>query len=226
MKIIVSDFDGTFFNDDYLENIDYLNKFVEAGNLFIIATGRGINNLRKDIEDYKIKYSYLICSDGSTIYDNKGNNLYTCYINEQTVYDICKILDNDLNISFTLLENDNIASSSLSSSICARYIDRKKALEQMNSIVQNFNDVYAYLSTNYINIRDIKTSKSEAINFLLKKYHFNKNDIYVIGDDVNDIQMIKDFNSFTYENSIEELKKNSKYIVKNFKEFIDKVSNF
>ena len=48
MKIVVSDFDNTFFTDKYLENIDIINDFVNKGNKFVIATGRPLYLLKKD----------------------------------------------------------------------------------------------------------------------------------------------------------------------------------
>ena len=49
MKIIVSDFDGTLFGDDFEENRKAINDFVHRGNLFIIATGRAMNYLAEDL---------------------------------------------------------------------------------------------------------------------------------------------------------------------------------
>lgn len=221
MKIIVSDFDGTFFNPKYEENIRKINEFVEQGNLLIIATGRGRNNLEKDIQDKNIKYSYLICNDGATIYDAKNQNLYTSYIETETIYKICNILDNDLNISFTLLENDLYASASTASAISAKYNDRTLAEKTMNKILDEFDDVTAYLSTNYINIRNKITSKKEGIKILQEMFGFKKEDIYVIGDDVNDIEMCEEYESYTYQNS--KIKNYTKNVVNNFKDAIDKI---
>lgn len=221
MKIIVSDFDGTFFNNQYEQNINIINKVVEQGNIFIIATGRGINNLRKDISEKNIKYTYLICNDGATIYDYKNENLYTSYINMETIYKICDILDNDSNISFTLLENDLYASASKASAISAKYQDREIAEQTMNRILEEFDDVTAYLSTNFINIRNKITSKKEGIKILQNQFNIDQNDIYVIGDDVNDIEMCEEYKSITYEHT--KIKNYTKCVVKDFKEAIDKI---
>ena len=223
MKIIVSDFDGTFFNSQYEQNIKKINDFVEKGNLFIIATGRGRNNLNKDIKNKKIKYSYLICNDGATIYNNRNENLYTSYINTETIYKVCDELDKDKNISFTLLENDMYASASMASAISAKYQDRKLAEETMNKITNQFDDLTAYLSTNYINLRNKTTSKEIGIRILAEQFDFNTNDIFVIGDDVNDIEMCKEYKSFTYENS--KIKDYTKFVVKDFKTAVDKIMN-
>lgn len=223
MKIIVSDFDGTFFNNQYEQNINIINKFVDQGNIFVIATGRGKNNLEKDIQDKKIKYTYLICNDGATIYNNKNENLFTSNINRETIYKVCELLDNDENISFTLLENDMYASASIASAISAKFIDRDIADKTMKNIVERFEDLTAYLSTHFINIRNKTTSKKEGIKILQEKFQINSEDIFVIGDDVNDIEMCEEYKSFTYENT--KIKNYTKYVVKDFKNAVEKIMN-
>ena len=53
MNLLVSDFDGTFFDDNYEKNIQFIK---ECKNLdFIIATGRNILSLKNDL---KIKCKY------------------------------------------------------------------------------------------------------------------------------------------------------------------------
>ena len=73
MKLIVSDFDLTFFDENYDENIELINSFVDKGNMFIIATGRSYELLKKEIENKNIKFKYLICSDGAVILDENLN---------------------------------------------------------------------------------------------------------------------------------------------------------
>ena len=40
MKLVVSDFDLTFFDEHYDENIELINSFVKKGNLFTIIVCR------------------------------------------------------------------------------------------------------------------------------------------------------------------------------------------
>ncbi len=221
MKILISDFDGTFFDDDYLNNIKKVNDFVDHGNIFIIATGRSINNLKLDILDYKIKYSYLICSDGASIYDNKHNNLFVCDIDRELINPICNLLDSDSNISFSFIENDNIASGTHANTIAGKFIDRNKCENLVEEINQKFPLVYAYLSNDHINIRNKKVSKYEAIKFLINNYNLKSENIYTVGDNINDIEMCRNFNSFSFEHADKNIKSVSKVIVHNFSEVID-----
>lgn len=216
MKILISDFDHTFFDNNYANNIEIVNKFVDEGNMFIIATGRSINNLKIDIGDYNIKYSYLICSDGASIYDNKHNNIFSCDINEELINPICDLLDNDSNITLTLIENDNIVSGTHANSIAGKFIDKEECKTLVDQIKNKFPLVNAYLSDNYINIRNKNVSKYEAIKFLISNYGLNEEDIYTIGDSINDIEMCRNFKSFSFNFADFEVKKVSDIIVNDF----------
>ncbi len=221
MKILISDFDHTFFDDNYLKNIELVNKFVSEGNLFIIATGRSINNLNIDIIDYKISYSYLICSDGASIYDNKHNNIYTCNIDANLINPICNLLESDSNITLTLIENDNFVSGTVANSIAGKFIDKVKCESLVKKLNKLFPTINSYLSDNYINIRNKKVSKYEGIKFLIDNYNLDSEKIYTIGDSINDKEMCKNFSSFSFYNADESVKFVSNTILENFEEAIN-----
>lgn len=221
MKILISDFDHTFFDDNYLKNIELVNKFVSEGNLFIIATGRSINNLNIDIIDYKINYSYLICSDGASIYDNKHNNIYTCNIDANLINPICNLLESDSNITLTLIENDNFVSGTVANSIAGKFIDKVKCESLAKKLNKLFPTINSYLSDNYINIRNKKVSKYKGIKFLIDNYNLDSEKIYTIGDSINDKEMCKNFSSFSFYNADESVKFVSNTILENFEEAIN-----
>lgn len=221
MKILISDFDHTFFDDNYLKNIELVNKFVSEGNMFVIATGRSINNLNIDIIDYKINYSYLICSDGASIYDNKHNNIYTCNIDANLINPICNLLESDSNITLTLIETDNFVSGTVANSIAGKFIDKVKCESLVKKLNKLFPTINSYLSDNYINIRNKKVSKYEGIKFLIDNYNLDSEKIYTIGDSINDKEMCKNFSSFSFYNADESVKFVSNTILENFEEAIN-----
>ena len=96
-KVLVVDYDRTLFinNDDVLNNINSINKFRENGNIFIIATGRTYNSLKKEIDKYNIEYDYLILNHGSLL---KKINL---------PYFIIKLIEIFYLISLTIYQNIN-----------------------------------------------------------------------------------------------------------------------
>ncbi|MBQ8338388.1 MAG: Cof-type HAD-IIB family hydrolase [Oscillospiraceae bacterium] len=72
-KIIASDLDGTLLRDDKTisqENLDAIKKFTEMGGIFVPTTGRAIG----EVPDFLLNnpdIRYIICSDGTGIYDKQ-----------------------------------------------------------------------------------------------------------------------------------------------------------
>ena len=61
-KILVSDYDNTFYINEYdiKNNIQNVEKFRNKDNIFVIATGRSYYDFNKKLKEYPIKYDYLI----------------------------------------------------------------------------------------------------------------------------------------------------------------------
>lgn len=195
MNLLVTDFDGTLFDNNYENNI----KFVEELNNtdFVIATGRNYPSLK---EDLKVKCDYYICNDGGYILDKDLNLLYRNYINKNTVETVYSrilelgyndyFLDNIDEFSKEIIDNVNKISVRIQNDIPDK--DIKYLLEGLD-------DIYAYISTNWINILSVESKKSYGIDYLtnLNKY----NNIYVVGNDINDYDMLKKYNGYFIGNS-------------------------
>lgn len=194
MDLLVSDFDGTFFDVNYIKNIEFIkeNKSLD----FVIATGRNFISLKKDL---KIKCKYYICNDGGYILDSNYKLIYRNYIKENIVkiiYSRIKELGY-IEYFFDNVEtiNKNIVDNVNKISIKIKENNVKKDIEYL---LNGLSDVYAYISTNWINIINIDSKKSKAIDFIL---NFNNYDnIYVIGNDVNDIDMLRKYNGYLINN--------------------------
>lgn len=81
-----------------------------------------------------------------------------------------------------------------------------------------------YVTGDAIEIISSKTNKSYAIELLSKKLKISKKNVYTIGDGYSDITMVKDYNGYCMENSVQELLKycqNNK--VRSVSELINKI---
>ena len=74
-----------------------------------------------------------------------------------------------------------------------------------------------------IEILSNKTSKSQAIEFLINKLYIDDKNVYTIGDGYSDIEMIKTFNGYCMKNSVEELKNIAKSQYNSVSELIYKI---
>lgn len=230
-KIIVSDYDQTFYlNDEDIEaNKKSIHSFREAGNLFIIATGRSFMDFKKKANMYNLEYDYLIINHGATILDSNDNIILNVSIDNDVVNNI-KI---DVNLEKSI---SHFCCSELESrvdfehkdltKIETRYGNREEAWERNEIINKKYNNyVNSYfLTSNSIEIISSKTSKSHAITVLLEKLHIAKENVYTIGDGYSDIEMIRDFNGYCMEDSVPELKEVTTKVVKSVSELVEIVT--
>ena len=96
-KLLVSDYDQTFYlNDNDIENNKiYVNKFMDSGNLFVIATGRSYLDFHNKLDIYDFNYNYAILNHGTTIIDKNNKVLFNICIPDEIIPQI----QNDLNLS-------------------------------------------------------------------------------------------------------------------------------
>lgn len=194
MKVIACDFDNTFYVKDekiFKENIKTVDEFIKAGNIFIIITGRSNTNIYKVIQEHNIKYSYLVCQDGANIFDTNNNCIKTNLLDNNKSEKIEEyLIKNNIEYHYESAYNDedNIKKAN-KITVCLKETDDKiKLLEE----IKRLTDIYAYISSRHINIIDSYVNKSTAIDYLIKSNIINEN-ITVIGDDINDYEMLSKY---------------------------------
>lgn len=211
MKLLATDFDKTLFKGkDYKKNIKHINKFVDAGNLFIIVTGRYFNSLLNAIEGLDLKYSYLICNDGGIIFDKDLNIIYRKDIPKNIANDIANIYDESSCLSDwyidtgTSITKDTTATAN---GLIGQFDNVEEAKELLDNIKSRYKEVDGYLSEKWINVAEKTINKGSGIKELLKIIKIDESDVYTIGDAVNDISMSDyNFNSYSMSDSVIELK--------------------
>ena len=234
-KIIVSDYDGTFFLDEkeIRKNVDKVNKFREENNLFVIATGNNFRRFQEVILEYSIKYDYLILDQGACIFDNQGNLLKSCFLD----YDISKKVMDEIiqtNKEYKLCtqyaETDTIEEKNITK-MGVNYIDLQEAIQFTNKINTKFGEyVHAYTmifeEVNIVEIISSQTDKSEAIRYIVNREEIEKDNIYTIGNGYNDISMIENFNGYCMKDSVDELLEKCQNHVDSVSDLIDKVMQY
>ena len=229
-KILVSDYDQTFYlNDEDIEkNKKSVENFRKHENIFIFATGRSYFDFMNKAERYKLKWDYLIINHGATILD-KNNNIISNYTIDNN---IIKNIEKDLEIKKSInhfcckLENSRTDFNDKDlTKIYAKY--EKDKAEQINSLInKKYSEfVNCYLvSGNAVEIISNKTCKSNAIEEIVQIEKVNRENIFTIGEGYSDIEMIKNYNGYCMEKSVQELLKicNGK-IVKSVSELIEEI---
>ena len=214
MKMLVSDYDKTFYlNDDDIEiNKKCIDTFRENGNIFVIATGRSYLDFKKASNSHGLKYDYVILNHGATIIDNKDNILYNEYMEDGIARKIKDFLRLDKTISnfcCSLLESRVDFNHKEITKINAKYSTLEDALDVYKKILNTYStriNIY-HVSTYTVEIVSNKVNKAEGISFLANKLNLNKDFIYTIGDSYSDIEMIKNYNGYCMSDSKEDVKK-------------------
>ena len=213
-KILVSDYDNTFYinDNDIKNNIKKVETFRNKKNIFVIATGRSYYDFTKKLKDYPIKYDYLIINHGATILDFNGNIKENYIIDENTknflIQDL-ELYDQDTMFACSILESRVSIKSHNITKIHKQFPTIEEA-KKMNGIINNkySNHIISYLipANNAIEIISSKTNKANAINKIAKIENVNTQNIFTIGDSYNDIEMIENFNGFCVQNAEKEVK--------------------
>ena len=198
MKILGSDFDNTIYfledSEKTNKNVESIKKYVSKGNIFTIITGRTYSEIKSDLNKIDIPYTYLICGDGALIFDSTDYCLSSTKISKELVEQVTlymqergykPYLEDGYNI--TTNPDDCIKVTSLYAT------NKEDGIKLSNEINKKFN-LYAYASRNHVNVNNPINNKKEAILRLIEIANFNKNDIHVIGDDINDYEMLEYFN--------------------------------
>lgn len=212
MKMLVSDYDDTFYikDEDIKRNIDLVKLFMK-NNFFTIATGRSYFDFKKKKDLYGIEYNYLIINHGATIIRN-NDVIYNMPIDNSVKNELIKDLKLEKTISNfacseldsrVSLDNDNLTK------IHVRYNTKDEAKEINELLIKKYlGKINSFLvcKDEAIEIVASEVNKSNAIRFIAKIQNIIDDNIYTIGDSYSDIEMIENFNGYCMTNSIKELK--------------------
>lgn len=218
-KILISDFDLTLYTDrdSLLKNIKAIDKFRADGNLFVLATGRSINDLNKVLNGDYLPYDYLILNHGTLIMDKEGNVLNEKYIEEDIVkgiYDIaCAYLPwiCDKKIYSAVKKDIEFGSAPINKVMFDfKMVYHEKMQEFYNTVKKKYGDkVFGYIlkwdDCDEIEFLANGVNKTSQIDFIIDKEGIPLENVYTIGDGINDKEMLLKFNGVCMENSFSEI---------------------
>ena len=225
MKILGSDFDNTlYFLDDEektRKNIEAVKRFIAKGNIFCIITGRTYLEIKEDLTKLGLPYTYLVCADGALIFDSTDYCLKKINLDRKIVEETVKILkengyDPYLEDGYNITTNpdDCIKVSSL-------YATTKEDGIRIAELISKELKVYTYASRKHVNVNNPLNDKKQAILRLAEVANLNPTEFHVIGDDVNDYEMLEAFNAAIVERHNPMLDKLNLPVYKTLADYID-----
>ena len=204
MKLLVSDYDGTIKTYDnnpskiekyiFFKNIKAINDFCND-NKFVIATGRNTSSIYNETKKYNILYNYLISYNGRVIVDKNKDIINAQYIDNNFLQEL-----NNINIKKLSLFNE-FGEAKSDENLIYIYLT-PNSIKSISNNLNEWRNKYPNLEISYdflfnsISIRK-KCNKLLGIKELLKIENDIKNeDIVVVGDEMNDKDMIEYFNGY------------------------------
>ena len=231
-KIVACDLDETLLSDDRTiskENIEAIQKAKELGVKFVPATGRGFNTVGgtlKDLGLYDLENEYVISYNGGAITENKGSKLLhfegisfekaSELYKRGLDYDVCiHVYTKDMVYAY---KYDNIDFLKGQEIVKVLYMNTDyqylKGIENDLKEITSDLDV-SYSSNRYIEFNHQGVNKGQGLKKLAELLHVDIKDTIAIGDNFNDLSMIKVAGlGVGVQNTVEEMKKECDIITK------------
>lgn len=216
MLLISSDYDGTFDNSLFNIRVNNLRikKFRSDGNIFMINTGRCFKNAKLVTDQYKIPYTYLAAGDGTSLYNEKDELIYFNKLDSKMIDEYLFFAqENKLgNIDFLYEEEYSkryidcreIGSVSLTVERRDLSTELREAFKELERKHPDYVfSIYYGNGVAFLTIKSKGINKTLPIRFIQDKYGIHSKDIFTIGDELNDLEMIREFNGFHVGNNPE-----------------------
>lgn len=243
IKMVVTDIDGTILNWSGLFSpfvIDCINEMQEKGIKVVLATGR-MHASTVPISRALSLNNPIISYQGGLIKDVDGTTLYqqilpTKYVNEiinwakqknahlnlymndnlyveQDCYEIRKYIKGKF-VNFHVQNFSDLELKDINKLLAINYEDADLVTSWEKELSAKYPDLYIVKSTPYfceIGSKDAK--KSLGVEFLSKLWNIKKEEILTIGDQNNDIELLKAGGiAVAMGNATDELKEYADYI--------------
>lgn len=223
MIIIASDFDGTL-NHHGISDGDKkaIKKFREAGNKFGIVTGRDLEMATwviYDLEKVGLEVDFVICCTGGVILSFDGEIISAKkqktgeYINEILNYARTLSLgvfrvSNEMTTCYADRKNrikQDFSAISEMTQANAWFEKEEDAEKFLQYVIKNHkDDISIFRNGGSIDMPPYGVSKVSGVYDYASSYKDAK--IYTVGDNLNDIPMIKEFDGYAVSNAKDEVK--------------------
>lgn len=244
MRIIGSDYDGTLnHNGIDGKKIKALENWRNQGNIFALISGRGPENLLELYNKKPFPCDYLIANNGTIIMKTDGTVISDIRCDSSLTVPLLKLLFKkncpwgDIQTSFpcTVHANfkdckdaddytlENMPEIPYFNQISTFLPDFETAAKVTACIREQFGDKLNPLQNGVcIDIVRADMNKAKGLYILMEHLGAKYDDIIAVGDNINDIDMIKEFRSYAMENGVEVIKELADYVTPGITELIEK----
>lgn len=221
IKLVATDIDGTIVKwdtsvSDGVKNC--IKKLQQNGVKVVLVTGR-MHCATKHLRDELNLNSPVVSYQGGLIKDNNGKTLYqenldstyakgiikwarknnihlNLYIDDKLYVekddDCVKKYTDGKFVSYTVCSFDNLKIENVNKILAIDYGNAERVTSWVNELQAKYPDLYIVKSTPFFcEIGSAMAKKSLGVEFLAKHWGLNKEEILTIGDQNNDIELLK-----------------------------------
>lgn len=226
-------------------NLDALKEFIKNGGMFGVASGRNHSTIKEIFKGLDINMPYVE-SNGATIYDDKNNKYVDInYLNCEAKRYIYDLVSKDPSLSMTALdfnESYRVKMNNKSDDVVLDFernfityeellnkeflkcaiLAKKENIDRVLPIIENVQSEFemkmARSANVYIEIFSDKAGKGEAIKKAVEYMKLNNKKLVCIGDNYNDIEMLKNADiALCPNNAVTDVKDICEYITNDCK---------
>lgn len=243
MKILATDYDSTLNYGGFPhEKLAAIKRWQAAGNLFGIISGRGMYKLLDVQKQDGIACDFLIGNNGAQVYTGDGKILnetrcdgnlcaplikrifefggHYCHVNAEKHFVVVKEFSEPCDDAVFTLED--MPDAKYFTSIGVVFDTYERAAEAAEILEREFKDsISALYHGGCVEIVPVGINKAVGIYHLIEALGLTYDDVIVIGDHLNDIEMIKEFYSYAMENGVNEVKALADHITPGVTELIE-----
>lgn len=109
-KLLASDVDGTLYVNQSIheKSIEYIKKFREDGNAFLLCTGRNLGGVKHLFEEYDIEVDGFILCNGSIVLDKDFNVIHNQNIDDDIIKSLFEEAKDNTLYNFYFADGENL----------------------------------------------------------------------------------------------------------------------
>ncbi|MBQ7907666.1 MAG: HAD-IIB family hydrolase [Clostridia bacterium] len=240
MKIIASDYDGTLKHNGISDaDRDAITKFRKEGNKFGIVTGRCTEQalwVMYDLKKAQLEVDFIICCTGAVILNSDGT------IRQKKTAKVT----NELKKLTDKAQELEVRSMNINNCLKATFLDPQNKiplnLEEIGELTQinswfesedNAREFCSYVNENLGNLLNAFQNGGSVdippagVSKVTGVYDyagaFDSPEIYAVGDNTNDIPMLKEFEGYAVSNAREQVKAVAKHQCDRIADMIEEI---
>ncbi len=236
MKIAASDFDGTLCHKGIgirNEDLEAIRQWQRQGNKFGLVTGRNLHLVRIGLAGYEIRLDFCVALNGAVVFDGEGRELFWAEMPRKAIHALWEheisrespyVMALQGDATFVKwndpkwqdpLQQEGLREVSPEEAkeiphilqMCFSAKSPARAEELAGDLCDRFAGLLsAEANLSYVDVCAAGNNKGTGLAHLQEKMGWEKLPLYVVGDDRNDVSMIRRFHGFAMESGNAEVK--------------------